>query len=76
MRDPFDPERFYIRHTHSADGRLCYEQFEFNVRAPKGGLGRHADYTVVHDDLLRRGGTFLLFETGPVSFGEALDRVR
>jgi len=68
VRRPFAPEWWYARLFMSPDGRLSYEHFEFNVHAPKGGLGPHAEYTVVHDDLLPLGGVFLLFEIGPVVF--------
>jgi hypothetical protein len=68
-KPPFDPEWWSSRAVHAPDGRLCYESFHFSRHSPKGGLGRHAEYFVVHDDLLPVGSVYLLFGLEPRWFG-------
>ncbi len=61
----FAPQWWGARLFCAPDGRLCYELFYFVMSYPKGG-GKTETYCVVHDDLLPRGGTFLLFGIEPV----------
>ena len=61
-KNPFEPQSASIRAFHNPWGELCYEQFRFAMKNPKGG-GQWKQWTETHSDLLPQGGTFLVFET-------------